>query len=283
MTPSCKIVAAIALLFSLLASRETVQAQKNPEERLGWKLGAQAYTFKEYTFFEAVEKIDSCGLRYVEAYPGQVLGGGMEGRMDIHMDAAKREEILRRLEAKGMKMVSFGVISPGNEADWRQLFAFGKAMGIETITSEPKQEDLPLLSQLCEEYRINVAIHNHPNPTRYWNPDIVLEALQGQSRRIGVCADIGHWTRSGLDPVASLKKLEGHVLQLHVKDLHTRDPKAHDVHWGQGVTNIAGVIQELKRQNFKGILSAEYEYNWRHNTPDVRASVDYFRSVLREE
>lgn len=283
MTPSYKIIAAISLLFSLLASRETVHAQKKPEERLGWKLGAQAYTFKEYTFFEAVDKINSCGLKYVEAYPGQELGGGMEGRMDIHMDAAKREEILKRLKGKGMKMVSFGVISPGNEADWRQLFAFGKAMGIETITSEPKQEDLPLLSQLCEEYKIKVAIHNHPNPSRYWNPDIVLEALQGQSRRIGVCADIGHWTRSGLDPVASLKKLEGHVLQLHVKDLHARDPKAHDVHWGQGVTNIAGVIEELKRQNFKGVLSAEYEYNWRHNTPDVRASVDYFRSVLREE
>lgn len=281
MKPSFNLIAVMGMVFILLAGRETVYAQKTPEERLGWKLGAQAYTFKEFTFFEAIDKIDSCGLKYVEAYPGQVLGGGMEGKMDIHMDAAKREEIRKRLKGKGIRMVSFGVISPASEANWRQLFEFAKAMGVETITSEPKQEDLPLLSQLCDAYKINVAIHNHPIPSRYWSPDIVLAALQGQSRRIGVCADIGHWTRSGLDPVESLQKLEGHVMQLHVKDLHEQGAKAHDVHWGQGVTNIASVIQELKRQKFKGILSAEYEYNWRHNTPDVQASVEYFRSVLK--
>ncbi|QCR21311.1 sugar phosphate isomerase/epimerase [Pontibacter sp. SGAir0037] len=271
------------VLFSLLGINNATYGQKHPETKLGWKLGAQAYTFKQFTFFEAIDKIDSCNLRFVEAYPGQVLGGGMEGKMDYKMPDEQRKEILKRLKKKGVKMVSFGVIAPGSEEEWRELFLFAKAMGIETITSEPKPEDLPLLSKLCEEFKVNVAIHNHPQPTRYWSPDIVQAALEGQSKRIGVCADIGHWTRSGLDPVSCLKQLEGRVFQLHVKDMHEKDLKAHDVHWGDGVTNIAGVIQELIRQDFKGILSAEYEYNWYKSTPDVKESVQYFRSVVSKE
>ncbi|MGC1243014.1 MAG: sugar phosphate isomerase/epimerase [Chryseosolibacter sp.] len=258
-----------------------------PETALGWKLGAQAYTFRLFSFFEAIDKIDSCGLKYVEAYSGQVLGGGLEGKMDYKMEPAKREKILEKLRQKGVSLVAYGVENPGNEADWRQLFEFGKAMGIQTFTSEPKEEFLPLISKLCEEYDIQVAIHNHPEPRHYWKPEMVLAALEGQSKKLGACADVGHWVRSGLDPVECLKKLEGHILHLHMKDLNHKEGKDEgaddrDVPWGTGVANTDGVIEELKRQNFKGIISAEYERNWEHNVPEVTASVAYFRNALRQ-
>jgi sugar phosphate isomerase/epimerase len=218
----------------------------------------------------------------VEAFPGQAIGGGIEGKMDYHMDAAKRTKILQKLKEKGIKMVSYGVVNAKGDADWLQLFEFGKAMGLENFTSEPDVKDIPLISKLCDQFKINLAIHNHPQPSPYWNPDIVLSSIQGQSKRLGSCADIGHWVRSGLDPVESLKKLEGHVIQLHVKDLNEKNKKqAHDVHWGTGVSNIDGVIMELKRQRFKGLLSVEYEHNWYNNVPDVTESVNYFRRALK--
>jgi sugar phosphate isomerase/epimerase len=252
-----------------------------PESKLGWKLGSQAYTFKAFTFFEAVDKIDSCGLNYVEAFPTQIIGGGVEGKMDFKMDEKSRNLILKKLQEKGIKMQAFGVIKADNDADWRKLFEFAKAMGVETITSEPDEKDLPLLSKLCDEFKINIAIHNHPKPSYYWNPDVVLNAMKGQSKRIGACADIGHWVRSGLDPIACLKKLEGHVFHMHMKDLNEKGVRAaHDVHWGTGVSNIAGVIQELKRQKFSGMISAEYEYNWNNNASDVAASIAYFRETV---
>lgn len=256
---------------------------QTPEEKLGWKLGAQAYTFNRFTFFEAIDKIKECGLRYVEAFPGQTIGGGIEGKMDYHMPAEKRNQILQKLKENDVKLVSYGVVGADNEADWRQLFVFAKAMGAENITSEPKPEFIPLVSKLCDEYKINLAIHNHPEPSRYWNPDVVLEAIKGQSKRMGACADIGHWVRSGLDPVECLKKLEGHVIQLHFKDLNEKNnKKAHDVHWGTGVSNVDGVLAELKRQNFKGLFSVEYEHNWDNNVPDVTASVAYFRKAAQK-
>lgn len=268
-------------LLCVIGTAFTAYAQ-NPETKLGWKLGAQAYTFNRFTFFEAIDKIDSCGLKFVEAFPGQTLGGGLEGKMDFHMDAETRTKILKKLQEKGIKMVSFGVVNANSDADWRKLFEFGKAMGLENFTSEPNEKDLPLLSKLCDEFKINLAIHNHPEPSHYWNPDIVLSALKGLSKRVGACADIGHWVRSGLDPVESLKKLNGHVIQLHFKDLHEKGKGGHDVPWTTGVNNIPGVIAELIDQKFKGVISAEYEYNWNNSVPDVTQSVKNFREVVKK-
>ncbi|AXY72810.1 hypothetical protein D3H65_01985 [Paraflavitalea soli] len=256
-------------------------AESYPEETLGWFLGAQTYTFNKFPFFDAIRKVDSCNLKYVEAYPGQPLGGGLEGNIDYKMEAAKRVQVLQRLKEAGVTLKAFGVVKCDNEADWRQLFEFGKSMGIQTFTAEPRRQFIPFLSKLCDEYKINMAIHNHAEPSPYWHPDTLLAVLKGQSKRIGACADIGHWVRSGLDPLDCLKKLDGRVLQLHLKDLNEKNnKKAHDVIWGTGVSGISSIINELKRQRFKGMISVEYEYNWFNNVPDIIESVAYFRNLL---
>lgn len=268
------------LLFLVICTSAGRIAAQNPEIKLNWKLAAQAYTFNRFTFFEAVNKTDSCGLNYIEAFRGQELGGGLAGTMDFHMDSEKRMKILEKLKKKGIKMVSFGVINGTDEADWRKLFEFAKAMQIENIVSEPKEEELGMLSKLCDEFKINLAIHNHTDPSHYWNPDVLLKATKGKSNRIGACADIGHWIRSGLDPLTCLKKLKGHIKEMHFKDLNEKSKSAHDVHWGTGVSNVNALIAELKKQRFKGIIAAEYEYNWYNNVPDVTASIRYFRQEL---
>lgn len=276
--------------FTLLACNNGKQEKESstsyPETKLGWKLGAGTYTFNRFTFLQSLDKIDSCNLKYVECYPNQVIGEGIAGTMDYHMDAATQKEILKKLADKGLTLIAYGVVTPNSDAEWRKLFDFGKSMGIQTFTSEPPEKDMSLLSGLCDEYGINIAIHNHPYPKHYWNPDTVLAAIKGQSSRIGACADVGHWVRSDLDPVVCLKKLEGHVLHVHMKDLEAIEGKDtgeenRDVHWGTGVANTDGIIKELKRQNFKGMISAEYERNWENNTPDVIASVKYFRNAVR--
>jgi len=273
---------AVSLIFSMCSHTKKMQTE-TPESALGWKLGSQAYTFRLFTLAQALDKIDSCGLKYVEGFPGQDIGGGVEGKLDYHMDAAKRQQVLKLLKDKGITMVSYGVVIPPNNGDpaqeWRQIFEFAKGMGLENITTEPRNEDLSLVSNLADEYNINVAFHNHPNPSHYWNPDTVLNAIKGRSRHLGACADIGHWVRSGLDPVECLKKLEGHIIELHFKDLNEKSRDAHDVPWGTGVSNVDGVLAELKRQNFKGLFSVEYEYAWEHSTPLVTESVKHFREV----
>ncbi|WP_020599306.1 sugar phosphate isomerase/epimerase family protein [Spirosoma panaciterrae] len=270
------------LLCGLLLSVTSAPllAQKNPEDKAGWKLGSQAYSFRLFSFAEALRKIDSCGLKYVEAFPGQTIGGGVDGKMDFTMDASTRQKVKKLIKDRGLTVVAYGVVNPKTDEEWKTLFAFAKDMGVLNINSEPTPQQMPLVRKLAEEYKINVALHNHPKPSRYWHPDTVLAAIGG-SKYVGSCSDIGHWVRSGLDPVECLKKLNGHVLGMHFKDVKkdTPDGKYHDVVWGTGDCKIEQVIAEMKRQHFKGPISVEYEYHWENNGPEIAESVKNFRQL----
>lgn len=255
---------------------------KKAARELGWEIGFQAYTFHMFTFAEALLKGDSAGLTVVEAYPGQEMGGGIAGTTEYTMDLETRNKMKELLAANGMQIKAYGVAVPQDSAGWIQLFDFAKDMGIEVITSEPGYEVLDLVEQLADEYGIKVAFHNHPAPSLYWNPDTVLTALEGRSMNLGVCADIGHWIRSGLDPIECLKKLEGRIVILHFKDLNEKTPEAYDVPWGTGVADIPAVLTELKRQGYKGLFDVEYEHNWYNNVPEIKKSVENFYDLVSE-
>jgi sugar phosphate isomerase/epimerase len=197
------------------------------------------------------------------------------------MPAEYRDVVKAKLNDVGIKLVCYGVvILDENEAKTRQVFDFCKAMGIETITSEPSFEAFDLLDRLTVEYGINIAIHNHPQPSRYWDPKIVLKMADGRNPRIGACADTGHWLRSGLDPAECLKMLEGRIISLHFKDLNKRARDAHDVPWGTGVGNVEAQLAELHRQGFEGVFSIEYEHNWTSSMPEITECITYFNKAV---
>jgi len=250
-------------------------------ETLGWQLGVQAYSFNRFTFFEAVDKTAALGLKYIEAYPGQRIGAGTGDTavMSFTMSPGARAAVKKKCADSGIRLTNFGVVTPGSTGEWRELFEFAREMSISTIVTEPAPEKMDLVEALCDEFKINIAIHNHPKPSRYWNPDTVLALISNRSERIGLCADTGHWRRSGLDPLACLKKCEGRIISLHFKDLNQVEQPAHDVPWGTGVNNVWGMLTELKRQKFKGVFSIEYEYNWNNSMPEISQCIQYFNLV----
>jgi sugar phosphate isomerase/epimerase len=271
---------AAALMLSIVLSCQT--APRQTAQDLEWKVGVQAYTFRQFSFFDAVDKTRDLGLHYIEAYPGQKLGGGLQGTMDYNMDSLTREKLLKYLKQQDVELTAFGVVVPDSLSGWDALFAFAKDMGIGTIVSEPKPRQMSYVSKLCDKYDIDVAIHNHPQPSAYWSPDTLLAALQGQSPHIGSCSDVGHWKRSGLDPVECLKKLRGHIKELHFKDIAPGGPEAADTVWGTGVCNVKGMLTELHRQHFKGLFSIEYEADPENNVPQITQSLDYFNQAVAQ-
>lgn len=277
---------AVVMLVSLFAcdSKKTSSEQSGDTitETVKWKTAMIAYTFRNFTFFEAVQKTKELGLHYIGGYPGQAIGGGIEGNMDFTMDAEKQKKILDFLKENDVKLIDFGVITPKTDSEWKQLFEFAKAMDIPNIVSEPQRDQLAMVSQLCDEYSINVAIHNHPAPSLYADPDTLVAAISGLSKRVGACADVGHWIRSGLEPVASLKKLEGRLLELHFKDESENGKDAVEVVWGTGTANVKGMLEELHRQEFSGFLSIEYESKPEDNMKEIAQSIEYYKQVTKE-
>ncbi len=253
-----------------------------------WRLGIQLWTFHKFTFTEAVEKAKSLGLKYIEAFAGQSLSPA-QPKLKIDPENPSIEvmdQIKRLLLEADLQMATIYVGTfTADEAKNRRIFEYAKAMGIETIVSEPEFESFPSLDRLTQEFGINVAVHNHAQPSRYWDPQIVMEHVGKCNPRIGACPDVGHWGRTGLDTVEGLKLLAGRILCVHMKDVegaNTAAKEAEDVIWGQGASNIRGVLAELHRQNFAGPITIEYEKNWDNNIPDVTECIGFYEKVRKE-
>jgi sugar phosphate isomerase/epimerase len=108
----------------------------------------------------------------------------------------------------------------------------------------------------------------------------VLAATIGHPN-IGSCADVGHWARNGLNPVDCLKKLEGHVVGVHLKDIKVfGQVDAPDTAVGYGINDFPAIFAELKRQHFDGMFSIEQESNWYNNVPDVKHTITYFHDQV---
>jgi sugar phosphate isomerase/epimerase len=245
-----------------------------------WKIGVQMWTFRMFPFADALDKVDSAGVKNIEAFFGQKLGGGMQGNFGTEMSADTRTKLKQLLQQKGIQIVAMGVISPKDSAEWRKAFDLAKEFGLSYITAEPKKDQWDMVDKMAGEYGIKIAIHVHPKPNPYWSPDSVLAAIQGHPN-IGDCADVGHWARNGLNPVDCLKKLEGHVYGVHLKDIvKMDDTNAADTVVGKGVIDFPSIFAELKRQNFSGMMSIEHESNWYHNTPDVIETVQYAKDQM---
>lgn len=270
-------------LFLFYGSACTNRGSSSNQPTEPWTTAILAYTFRNDSFLEAVDKASELGIGNIGGYPGQAIGGGIQGEMAHTMDENQRKKVLDHLESKNVKLVDFGVISPNSEKEWISVFEFAKAMGIANIVSEPDPDDLDLVSSLCDLYQVNVAIHNHAAPSHYWNPDSLMNQIKGKSERIGICADVGHWVRSGLDPVESLRKVRDRLKQLHFKDVSQVSLEAEDVVWGTGVSNVEAMLEELVDQEFSGIFSVEYERNPSDNMGEIEESLRFYEEVIQRQ
>ena len=241
-----------------------------------WKLSVQAYTYRKFSFLAAVDACASMGIRYIEAYPGQKIGGSLPGKFHHSMadDAAAR--LRDELSRRNVTLVAYGVVNGKDADEWRQIFRFAQTMGIGTICTEPPQDALDAVCALADEFEINVALHNHAKPSRYWDPATVLAACEGRTARIGACADNGHWARSGLRGTDAAKLLQGRIRWFHLKDVDAPAKHGHCVPFGTGAAAVNDLLAELRRQEFKGFFSIEYESDPANPSPVVKACVDYF-------
>lgn len=264
------------------AATDTAMSNTAAENVQRWKIGPQMWSFRMFTFAEALDKTDSVGLKNIEAFWGQPLGAGMKDSFGINMSAESRSKLKELLQSKGISITAMGVISPKSKEDWQKAFELAKEFGLSYVTAEPKKDQWDMVDSLASSYDIKVAIHDHPKPSPYWHPDSVLAAIKGHTH-IGSCADIGHWARNGLDPVECLKKLEGHVYGVHLKDIKAfGNTEAEDTVVSKGVIDFPAVFAELKRQDFKGMFSIEQESNWYNSVPDMIYTARYFRDEMEK-
>ncbi len=253
------------------------------QEKLGWRLGVEAYTFHKYTFFEAVDKVAQLGLPYMGALSFQKVSGSIAKNFEPTLTDDEIQQIRLKLDAAGIRLLTYYYQNiPGDEAGCRKVFEFGRKLGIETFIAEPAVAALPTIDRFCQEYGIKVGLHNHdpkasPN---YCTPEAMLKSLTGLSPMIGACPDIGYWVRAGLDPVAGIEKLKDHLVTIQMHDLHALGADGHDVPWGTGVGQTERLILAMHRLNIRPVMyGLEYAYNWLESMPEIARTVAFFNDL----
>ena len=150
----------------------------SPAEKLGWRLGCCAYSFNHLTFYETIGKVASLGLKQVVGFNWQKLDPRKADAVFREaMSAAQRHETKKRLGDAGVKIPCCYCNGLAEEDACRRLFDFAREMGIETLDGEPPVEAFDMLEKLCDEYQLNVAVHNHAKPSPYWKPETLLKAV----------------------------------------------------------------------------------------------------------
>jgi sugar phosphate isomerase/epimerase len=274
-----------AVCLAAAASLSLRAEQKIPDEYKtgGFFIGCQAYTFNRYSVFEAIEKTAAAGGKVIEFFPGQKLS---PQEPDVKWDHNASPETIQKVKDQLAKYhlhaVNYGVVGiPRDEDQARKLFEFAKTMGLRAITTE-SVDAIDTIEKMVKEYDIMVGFHDHPKRPddphyKMWDPNYILSVVKDRDPRIGSCADTGHWVRSNLKPVDCLRILKGRIISSHLKDLNEMGHNAHDVPYGEGVSDVPAILQELKDQGFTGNISIEYEYHWETSVPEVSQCIGFVR------
>ncbi|QGW27419.1 sugar phosphate isomerase/epimerase family protein [Phnomibacter ginsenosidimutans] len=271
------------VMFAVLAfSCNNNAAKESVPQTTPLSIGIQLWTFHLASFTTALEKVDSCDIRYIQAISGQPIGNTANDSFSSYMPVRAKKYVQELLAKKEIQIKAYGVLNPQSREEWLQHFAFAKEMKIPLLVTEPITAHWDYADSLAGVFNIKIAIHNHPAPAQYYHPDSVLAAMKNHSH-IYACADIGHWARSGLDPVKCLQTLKGRIADVHFKDVAAFNViEADNMLLGKGVIDLQAIIEELQNQKYEGILTIEHEQNWENNVPDLLQNIKWLNDAFRK-
>ncbi len=252
----------------------TVRASAQPTTagKPKFELGLASYTLRKFDLTKTIEMTKRVGLKHIAL-------------KDFHLAMNSSPEQIRAAAAQvrdaGLDLYGVGVIYMKTADEVNRAFNYAKEAGARVIIGVPEHNLLALVNEKVQEYDIKVAIHNHgPGDKVYPLPSSAYEKVKDLDPRIGLCNDIGHTARSGLDPAASILEFADRLHDLHIKDVSAANAKGGGVEMGRGVIDIPSVMRALVKMNYTGFASFEYEKDENDPIPGLAESVGYARGVM---
>ncbi len=240
--------------------------------RLPFELGVASYTFREFDLTAAIAMTRRVGLRRICLKDFHLPPAG---------SAADIAAVVRRVREAGLDPYGCGVIYMKTPDEVERAFAYAKAGGMGLIVGVPGHELLPLVEKKVKESGIKLAVHNHgPGDLLYPTPASVLERVKGLDPRLGLCLDVGHCQRSGVDPSEAARECGGRLLDIHLKDVTAATKDGAAVEAGRGVVDLPRFLRTLVGLDFRGTAAFEYEKDGKDPLPGLAESAGYVRGVL---
>ena len=225
------------------------------QEKLDWRLSFESG--EQPTLFEAIDKAARLGLPYFGSRFSPPVSQDISKPFAPGLTDDESRQIRFHLDAAGVRLVSYEMgLMPRDETECRRLFEFARKIGVETLIASPVPHTLDFLAKLCDEFDVRLAI-NHPlsNPTSDpANRESLLRACQELGHRVGICADIGVWLRTGVDPIAAARQLKDRLFILRLPDRTSAGPSGGEAPWGVGAGHLDRLLVEIHTWRLQALV-----------------------------
>lgn len=238
------------------------------------KLGVASYSLREFSRAHAIRIMKKLNTPYINI-------------KEFHLPyRATKEELAKGradFDKAGLKILGGGTIYmlKKDEADVRFYFDYAKTCGMPLMVVGPSAESIPLIEKMAIEYDIKIAIHNHgPEDKHMPTPQSALKLIKNMDPRMGLCIDVGHTARTGVDVVEAIAEAGPRLLDMHIKDLRNMSDRDSQCDVGDGKMPVVAIFKQLKKMNYQGAVMMEYEINGDNPMPGMAKSLSYMRGVL---
>jgi len=236
------------------------------------RIGIGTYTYHSLSMDDMVVALKELGINEIEM-----------SREEFMLMKPPTEEMCRSARSKfdraGIKCVSYYTATIKDDKDLDYAVRFGKLLGASNITGDATGDMLRKIDERFTREGLTFGLHNHffDHKFPYESAEDVLKGLAGRSKTMGATADVGQFTSCGHDPLDAVRKLGPYLKLIHLKDVKAAGGEV-NVLLGQGAAKIPEVMQELKRQSFKGLVAIEYEKEG-DVREDIRREVEFARKL----
>ena len=236
-------------------------------------IGFAGYTFLKFDLDKSIEMMKRLNVNYLSV---------KDFHLPLNSTADKIKDVLGKLSAANIQVYAVGVIYMKTKEAVDTAFDYAKRVGVPMIVGVPNYDLLDYTEQKVKETGIKIAIHNHgPEDALYPGPKEVYDRIVNRDNRMGLCLDIGHAVRAGVDPSKALKEYKNRIYDLHIKDVTGVFKDAKSVEMGRGVIDFGTFAKTLKKVNYTGVCSIEYEKDMSDPMAGMAESVGYFRGIMK--
>ncbi len=236
------------------------------------KLGIAGFSFVNFNLEQSLAMMKRMDVRYLCI---------KDFHLPYNSTAEQITSFHKKLADSNVTGYAVGPIYTKTTADVDKAFEYAKRVGVNLVVGIPEIKDLAYVAQKAQEYQIRYAIHNHgPEDKLYPNATVIWNHIKGLNKFIGMCFDMGHNMRDGHDPLKDLLRYKDRIFDLHLKNVTAADAKGTTCELGRGVINIPAFVKGLKKINYTGSCSLEFEKDMKDPLAGLAESVGYFRGVL---
>lgn len=237
-------------------------------------IGIAGYTFAKFSIDQSIAMMKRINVTNLSL-------------KDIHLPVnssdADINSAVTKFKNAGINIYTVGVIYMKTKEAVDAAFAYAKKVGVSMIVGVPSYDLIEHAVEKVKEYDMKLAIHNHgPEDALYPAPSDVYNRIKDLDSRVGMCIDIGHSLRAGTLPEKAIKQYKDRLFDIHIKDINAaaKDGKAIEI--GRGVIHINEVIAALKKIQYQGYCSIEFEKDMSDPLPGIAESIGYFKGVMHQ-